>query len=66
MALGGGEKRAVGLDVVVLERMMNEVRSLREDVRDEEDRDSEPADHVRAKDNMDTPRAKVVKRGHRG
>jgi len=44
MALGGGEKRAVGLDVVVLERMMNEVRSLREDVRDEEDRDSEPAE----------------------
>ena len=66
MPLRGGEEGAVGLDVVVLERVMNEMRSLREDVCAEQDGDKQPADHVRAKDNMDTPRAKVVKRGHRG
>jgi hypothetical protein len=66
MPLRGGEEGAVGLDVVVLERVMNEMRSLREDVCAEQDGDKQPADHVRAKDNTDAPRAKVVKRGHRG
>ena len=52
MALGGDEERAIRLDVVVLERVMNEMRRLREHVRDEEHGDDEPADHDRAKDNM--------------
>jgi hypothetical protein len=46
MALGGGEKYAVGLRLVGLEEVVDEVRGLRDEVRDEESADEKPADHA--------------------
>jgi hypothetical protein len=46
--------------------MMNEMRRLREDVRDEEHGDEEPADHQRAQDNMEVSARRVVNHRHRG
>jgi hypothetical protein len=46
MTLGGGEKYAVGLGFVRFEEVVDEMRRLRDEVRDEESADDKPADHA--------------------